>query len=324
MSTASVISARSGRVTGHPASATSRLATMSGGSSSGWRELRRLRQSARSRSTPASRNRARSIAFTAPPSRQLGVLLLGVARAPGQHDRAVDRAAAGGPDLEAARLGHDREVGGDAMPGAGQAADAAGLLVGVRAHDQIAGEAARRRDGFCGDDHRGDAALHVARAAADDAAVANLRVEGIVVPAVLAPRRDHVDVAVEQQRAAAARAAQARSELRAPVEADPARRAERMARHVLRRRLPHFDLGARGPQAGGKVLLERGLVAGGRGGVRPAGGVEPDQVAQQRHELAGAGGDRVDEPPLVTVECLGHRDRPSRARGRTRRSRRRS
>src|SRR6185436_20968601 len=116
------------------------------------------------------------------------VLLLRVARAARDDDRAVDRAAARGPDLEARRLGHDREVGGDAVARAGQAADAAGLLVGVRAHDQLAAD--RPRDGLGREHHRGDPALHVAGATAADPTVADLRVEGIVIPAVLATGGD--------------------------------------------------------------------------------------------------------------------------------------
>ena len=205
ISTASVSSARSGIVTGQPASAEKRLATMSGGLSSGWCASLRLRHSAPQR-VDAVEQVARLVdrvdGAAVAPAR---VLLLGVPGAPLDGHRAVDRAAAGGPDLERARLGDDREVGRDAVARAGEAADAAGLLVGVRADEQVARDAAGRGDRLGRDDHRCDPALHVARPAPAHAPVRHPRLERIVLPAVLARRRHDVDVPVEEERARAAR-----------------------------------------------------------------------------------------------------------------------
>ena len=183
------------------------------------------------------------------------------------------------------------------MARAGQAADAAGLLVRVRAHDQLAAD--RAGDGLRRDHHRGDPALHVARAAAADPAVAHQRVEGIVVPAVLAPGGDDVDVAVQEQRPAAAGAAEAGRELRAALEADPARRRDRVALHVGGLRLPDVDVRAGAGEPVGEVGLEGGLVTGRLARVVAAGGVEPDQLAQERDQVVLAGGDRVDQPLLL-------------------------
>ena len=197
---------------------------MSGGSSSGWRRSARERHRARSRSTPSSRKRPFSIAFTAPPSRQCGCSCSAWPARPGDVDRAVDGAAAGGPDLERARLGDDREVGGHAVARAGEPADAAGLLVGVGAHHDVTAQRAALGEHLGSDDHRRDPALHVARAAADDPAVGDQRVERVVLQPSVAPRRHDVDVPVQQQRPPAAAAAQPRGELRPTGEADARRR----------------------------------------------------------------------------------------------------
>ena len=178
------ISARSGIVTCQPASATKR------GRDDVRRVEQRVAQSAARCATRRAAGRRRragggalSIAFTAPPSRQCGCSCSAWPARPAHLDRAVDGSAAGRPDLERARLGDDREVGGDAVARAGQPADAAGLLVGVRAHERGRRASAPRRGQRLGrDDHRRDPALHVARAAADDRPVAHLGVERIVRP----------------------------------------------------------------------------------------------------------------------------------------------
>ena len=212
----------------------------------------------------------------------VGGPVLGVPGAPRHGDLAVGAAAAGRPHLEPGRLGDDREVGRDAVARAGERADAGGLLVGVRADDHVAAQVARRRERLGRDHHRGDPALHVARAAADQAVALDAGAE-------LLRRPGHdVDVAVEQQRAAAARAAEARRELRAALEADAVRGRERVAGDVLARGLPDLDLGARRAQPLGQVGLQLGLLPGGVARVLAAGRVVGDQLEE------GAGWGRAE------------------------------
>ena len=101
-----------------------------------------------------------------------------------------------------------------------EAAGAGRLLLGDRVDDQVAGQRhAELRERAGGHDHARDAALHVARPAPVEPAVADHGGERIRLRPVAARLDvDDVDVAVEQQRAAAAAAAEARDELRAPVE----------------------------------------------------------------------------------------------------------
>ena len=98
----------------------------------------------------------------------------------------------------------------------------------------------------------------------------DLRVERVLLPAVLAPRGHDVDVAVEQQRRAAARAARSappaaggpRSRSRPRGRADGPRRRSRAGSHTS-------TLGAGGLAAApARKLLQRRLVAGGLGGIR--------------------------------------------------------
>ena len=289
---------------------------MSGGSSSGWRALRRARHSARSRSTPSSRCRALSIAFTAPPSRQLGCSCSVWPGAPG-HRRPSSRPSRGTQARPPGCCGSGtiaksaatpwraqarpptpldsssvfvHTIRSPARPPAAATASAATTIAAIPPFMSHAPRPTTRPSRTCG-------------------------VERIVLPAVLAPRRDDVDVAVEQQRPAAARAAEARRELRPPREADPARGRERMAGDVLGRRLPHVDLGA-----GGAAAARPGAAAARpRRGPGAAGSARlvvsnRDQVAEQRHQLVRAGGDGVDEPLLVRVECRGHRGSMTRGR----------
>ena len=130
-------------------------------------------------------------------------------------------------------------------------------------------------------------------------AVADLRVERVVRPAVLEAGRDDVDVAVQQQRPAAAGAGEARGELRPAGEADALRRRQRVARRrrrepaprrrrrrrSRRRRSPRYACSAASCRAG-----DVGFLA--------ALGVEPDQVAGERDDLVAAGGDLVGEGAL--------------------------
>src|SRR3954471_22885898 len=159
---------------------------------------------------------------TSVPPRRLAHL--GMARAAGYPDDPVLAAAAGDPDVEAGRLGHDARVGEDAALDDGGAPRARGLLVRVGGDDEVAGEVdAERREDFRGNDHRGDAALHVAGPAPVQRAVTQLRVERIARPALLWLGRDDVDVAVEEKRAAVALAAEPRDELGTPLVVQPRR-----------------------------------------------------------------------------------------------------
>ena len=136
---------------------------------------------------------------------------LGVAGAALDRDRRVDRAAAGDPDLERRRLGHDARVGAHAVGDRCDAARARRLLVGDRVHEQVACEADVEPGEHLGrEHHRRDAALHVAGAAAVELAVAHDGRVRVVRPARLGLAGDDVDVAVEQQAAPAARAGEAR------------------------------------------------------------------------------------------------------------------
>ena len=106
-----------------------------------------------------------------------------------------------------------------------QPARAGRLLLGDRVDDQVAGERNAELGQRAGrDDHARDPALHVARPAAVEQAVAQLGRERIGHRPVRARLDvDDVDVAVEQQRPPAAAAAEARDELRAALERELAR-----------------------------------------------------------------------------------------------------
>ena len=99
-----------------------------------------------------------------------------------------------------------------------------------------------------GEHHARDAALHVARAAAIEVAVAHLGPVGIARPAVARLRGDDVDMAVQEQAAPAARAGEPRRQLRAPVEPQAGRHLPRPG-DVGGVGLPDVHGGARGAQA---------------------------------------------------------------------------
>ena len=103
----------------------------------------------------------------------------GVPRAAAHRDARQQAAAAGDPHGQAARLGHDGGVGLQQARGE-QPARAGRLLLGDRVDDQVAGQRnaelgqrARRHD------HARHAALHVARPAAVEPAVAHVGGEGV-------------------------------------------------------------------------------------------------------------------------------------------------
>ena len=74
---------------------------------------------------------------------------------------------------------------------------------------------------------------------------------------------------------------------------------DRVAGHVGGLRLPEVDVRAGAGEPVGEVGLEGGLVTGRLARVVAAGGVEPDQLAQERDQVVRAGGDRVDQPLLL-------------------------
>ena len=198
-------------------------------------------------------------------------------------DRGEQRAAAGDADVEPRRLRHDRGVGAQ-RAGGREPARAGRLLLADGVHDQVAAQPdAELRERLGGRHHRGHAALHVARAAAVDRAVVHLARERVARPRRPRPGRDHVDVAVEQQRAAAPRAAEPRDELGPPGEREAGRDVG-MAGDELRRRLEERHVRAVALQPPGEEALEPGDVAA-RDERLARRGVEADQAPQQRHEL---------------------------------------
>ena len=119
-------------------------------------------------------------------------------------------------------------------PGAGR------LLVGDGVDDQVARQADVEAGEHLGrEHHRGDAALHVAGAAAVELAVADDGRVRVVRPARLGLARDDVDVAVQQEAATAAGAGEARDQLRPAVEVELERHLA--PAHVPRPRLPDVD-----------------------------------------------------------------------------------
>ena len=112
------------------------------------------------------------------------------------------------------------------------------------------------------EDVAGDAALHVARAAPVDAAVLDRGRPGIVAPALAVADRDHVGMAVEQQRAAAARALPGGDDVGAAFIATVDRAIAGMLLELFPVGLPHVDVEADVGQVFGQIGLDRRFVAG--------------------------------------------------------------
>ncbi len=225
----------------------------------------------------------------------------GMAGAALDRDRRQQASATGDPHVQAARLRDDRAVG---LQGAGrdEASGSGRLLVRDGVDDEIAAQVDTERGEHLGRQrHAGDAALHVACSAAVDAPVLDDRGERVVRPALARLDRDDVDVAVQEERPAAAGAREARDELRATREREPLRD-HRMRRERRDVRFPglHGRAGLLEPR--GEVALQCRLVARARAGLAH-GRVEPDQRAQQLDELVLAPGD------LVAHRLLGVRQR---------------
>ena len=117
------------------------------------------------------------------------------------HLEPVDAAVADADAIDAQRLGDDGEVGAvgaepPLLRQPGDAGEAAALFVDRAADLDAAVQLdAGAPDRLDGEQRRGDAGLHVARAASPDPAVADLAAERIDGPAVA--RGDDVEVAVQ-------------------------------------------------------------------------------------------------------------------------------
>ena len=163
-----------------------------------------------------------SIAFTAPPS---SPVRCGMPAWPARPSTVIVGRRLprhGDPDVEPARLGHDRSVG-PKRPRHREPAGAGRLLLADRVDDQVAREPDPEPGERLGREHHGgDAALHVARpAAVNEAVLDHRRRTEDAASARRGSTDDDVDVAVEQQRAPAARPGKAGGELRSPGEREP-------------------------------------------------------------------------------------------------------
>ena len=233
---------------------------------------------------------------------------LGVRGAALHAQRAVEEAAGRDPQVEARRLGHEPGVGAVAARDRGVRPHGARLLVGHRLDDHVALEPdARRPEHLEREDRRADAALHVDGAAAVDPPVADVRREGRRRPGRRVARAHDVDVAVHDERPAAAGAGQPADGDR-PVAVVVPGRHHRVARELGRVRLPLVDLASQRAQAVADVRLEVGLLVS---GVARSGrevdrcGVEPDEVADESNEIVLAGRDVV--VGAARYGGLGHR-----------------
>ena len=224
---------------------------------------------------------------------------------PARHgDLGVARRAAGNPDVEPRRLGHDARVGLHAVQDESEAAGARRFLVGVGRDEQIAREPNPEPGQHFGrEDHAGDTALHVARSATVQLAVADLGLQRVARPLVERLVGDRVDVAVEEQALAAAGTRETGDELRASLEPH-AGRIQRLAGEIGAVRLEELDVGTRRTKPPGKVILERLLLA--RRVFGDSGGrVEADQRGGEGDELVLAARYLGDDLLLGLGKCHG-------------------
>ena len=221
----------------------------------------------------------------------------GVPRAAVHRDARQQAAAAGDPHGEAARLGDDGGVGLQRARGV-QTAGARRFLLGHGVDDEVA----RQRDAELGeragcDDHARHPALHVARPAAVEQALAQLGRERVGHRPVCARLDvDDVDVAVQQQRPPAAAPAEAPDELRAALERELGRhhgvRSQRLGVGLVK-----LHLGAVGFEQSRQVLLQRAFLAGRIAG-RVRHGVERHELAGERDEGLAACRNGIDDALL--------------------------
>ncbi len=146
-----------------------------------------------------------------------------------------------------------------------------------------------------GDDQAGDPALHVVGAAAEEVAVALGEDERLAEPLLPRLHIDGVDVAVEQDAAAAAGAGEDGGELR-PADEVKAGRHEPVA-GPGRLRLPHVGRRSQGLESRGQHPLQLLLIARGVAGV-PRGRVAGDELGGEPYQLVLRVPCRVDHPLL--------------------------
>ena len=147
-----------------------------------------------------------SIALTAPPRRQSGCRTSAWPGRPGTRITPYSEPAAGDPHLKARRLGHDPRVGGKPMLDKRGAARARGLLIGVGRDQQVAGQTDRqaRQDlDRAAPSPRSRPSCHTRRGRRASRRALDAT-NGSLVHSIAGSADDHVDVAVEHQRAPAA------------------------------------------------------------------------------------------------------------------------
>ena len=158
-------------------------------------------------------------------------------------------------------------------------------------------------DGLCREQRAAEAALHVHGAATVDAAVAHHRIPRRRRPGGLVADRHHVDVAVEQQVAAAGRPGDAVVCRLADPADDPQRLLAidlvapvRMRRQLLEVDGPDVGLESCGRHPLGDPPLRRRLPA--------VEARDRDQLAEERDEAVDV--ERVQRPPLGRAQLAGH------------------
>ena len=181
-------------------------------------------------------------------------------------DGEPDPADRAGLDAHAGGLAADAGVGLVALHDAGQRAVARQLLVHDVFHDQIALEPdAAGLDGADRHRHGGGAGFHVGGAAAVHFAVRDIGRPGVMLPVVERALGDNVDVAVEQQRPAAARALQRADDIRTALIGLRGCNICRVLLQLLERRNERVDRQAHFCQRFGHKFLDRAFIAGDAG-----------------------------------------------------------
>ena len=242
-----------------------------------------------------------------------------MAGAAAHRDARQQAAAARDPHGEPARLRHDRGVGLQQARGE-QPAGAGRLLLGDRVDDQVAGQrdaelgerAGRRRP--CSP-RRPSCRTRRGRRAGRRG---RPRRTGRLRPVGARLDVDDVDVAVEQQRATAAAAAEARDELRA-ARRTSAPRAPSGAAAARRRRARAASTSAPWARSSAARCSCSARSCARRRPRRVRDRVERHELARECHERLAARGDGVDDALLLGESCMRRyrspRERQTRRRG---------
>ena len=226
------------------------------------------------------------MALTPPPIGVVRLHDLRVRRATGDVQIAEQDPAAGDQGVQLGGLAAHGGVGPVAAQHRRDRAHAVHLLERHDVEEQVARHLDALGHERVGDrERRGDTALHVAGAPPVELAVAELRVPGARGPLLHRVSRDRVEVAVEQERPAAARAGQARPHDRPTVEG-LVRAVHRVAAELVQLRLEQLHLGAELAEVAGDEVLVRPIPAR-RIVVLADRRVVRDHLAQDRHDLAG-------------------------------------